>query len=870
MNPDDHAAALGRMRRLLAGDTDVYPCEVRYVRLDGTCFPAEVRGAPLVLDGEPAMQIIFSDITARLRTEADVRTLSKVVAQSPAAVVITNPVGAIEYVNAAFETLTGYNATEALGQNPRILQSGETPAEVYTDMWAQLRSGQTWTGNLLNRAKDGTLFWESAVISPVQDDAGTVTHYAAIKENITERKAAVEALEREREFSDALIESIPGAFYVIGEDARFVRWNAYERDEIVGQADALVAQTYPIATVHPDDRARIATAMEKVLEEGLHQTEEARLLLRGGPGFKWFLMTGQRAVVHGSRFLIGTGIDISEQKLAEARLQTSVAELEVATARANELAVQAQVASAAKSEFLANMSHEIRTPMNGVLGMNRLLLSTELNAEQCRYAETIRASGETLLTLLNDILDFSKIEAGRLELESLEFSLRDVLEDFAALLALRAHAKGLAFGCVVAPDVPQRLVGDPGRLRQILTNLTGNALKFTAQGEVVIRVSLVAETAETAHVRVDVCDTGIGIPADKRAKLFQKFSQVDVSTTRLFGGTGLGLAISKQLAELMGGGVGVESAVGQGSDFWFTLCLGKAPADERTDAGRPAELGGVRVLIVDPHPVNQEILTSLLDTLGLRAAHAADGASALHALTTAHAAQDPFLIALLDPQLPGMDGHALGLAIKAHPDLRATRLVRMALLGQSDPDADWDEVGLGATLTKPVRRGELQEVLAAVIGGRTLAPKRTALPADLAAGLGLRPARILVAEDNITNQLVAVGLLEKLGMRADVAANGLEAIEALATLPYDLVLMDMHMPELDGVGATRQIRDPQSRVLDRRVPVIAMTANAMRGDREECLAAGMDDYVTKPVDVAALVSALKTWLDPAAARQARK
>ena len=502
--------------------------------------------------------------------------------------------------------------------------------------------------------------------------------------------------------------------------------------------------------------------------------------------------------------------------------------------------------------------------MNGVLGMNGLLLGTELNAEQHSYSQNIRASGEGLLTLLNDILDFSKIEAGQLELETLKFNLPDVLEDFAGMLALRAHAKGLAFGCIVAPEVPPQLLGDPGRLRQILTNLAGNALKFTAHGEVVVRVRLLAETAETVQLRFAVCDTGIGIPADKRAKLFQKFSQVDASTTRIYGGTGLGLAISKQLAALMGGEVGVESVLGRGSEFWFTVCLGKPAGRKRAAARGPAELRGVRVLIVDPHPFNREILTGLLEGWGLRAAHVPDGPTALHALAEAQAAQDPFAITMLDPQLPAMGGHALGRAIKANPDLHATRLVRLTTLGQPDRDLDWEANGFVATLTQPVRRAELQEVLAAVMSGRKVAPGRTELPTGFA-DTGLRPARILVVEDNTVNQLVAVGILTKLGMSADVAANGLEAIEALATLPYDLVLMDMQMPELDGVGATRQIRDPQSRVLDHRVPIVAMTANAMRGDREECLAAGMDDYVAKPIAVGALVTALKKWLKPAPA-----
>ena len=361
--------------------------------------------------------------------------------------------------------------------------------------------------------------------------------------------------------------------------------------------------------------------------------------------------------------------DITQRKQAEAELLKINCHLEAATGRANDMAAQAEMASGAKSQFLANMSHEIRTPMNGVLGMIGLLLDTDLTADQRRYAQTVRASGEALLALINDILDFSKIEARKLDLETLDFSLHGLLDDFAEMMALRAHEKGLVLGCVVAPEVPSALRGDPGRLRQILVNLTGNAVKFTAQGEVIIRVSLVSETPSEVRLRFAVRDTGIGIPADKLGKLFTKFSQVDSSTTRTYGGTGLGLAISKQLAELMGGEIGVQSEPGKGSEFWFTVRLAKAPAHEPAAMPISPDLRGVRVLVVDDRPVNREILLILLKSWGLRPAEAADGPAAVQALTQAKAAQDPFAIAILDMQMPGMDGIALGRAIKTDPDL---------------------------------------------------------------------------------------------------------------------------------------------------------------------------------------------------------
>jgi signal transduction histidine kinase/DNA-binding response OmpR family regulator/HPt (histidine-containing phosphotransfer) domain-containing protein len=572
--------------------------------------------------------------------------------------------------------------------------------------------------------------------------------------------------------------------------------------------------------------------------------------------------------------------DITERKRSEEEIREANRNLEEATLRANELALQAEAANRAKSDFLANMSHEIRTPMNGVIGMTGLLLDTDLNDEQRRYAETVRRSGESLLYLLNDILDFSKIEAGKLGVEIIDFDLPPLLEDFSAVLAVRAEEKGLKFICAAAPEVPTYLRGDPGRLRQILTNLAGNAVKFTEQGEIVVRATLLSETDTKAVVRFSIRDTGIGIPAEKQALLFQKFTQADSSTTRRYGGTGLGLAISKELAELMGGEIGVispstplgEGEERKGSEFWFTLPLEKQPERERS-IDPPADIRGVHLLVVDDNATNREVLMAHLAAWGVRGEEASDGPGALKALCRALDESDPFRIAILDMQMPGMDGAELARVIKADERLAGTRLVMLTSLVMRGDAGKMEEIGFSAYLTKPVRGEELKGALSLALtegDGRptSIVTRHTARETlNLFAG---RKAHILLAEDNITNQQVALGILRKFGLSADAVANGLEALKALEKIPYDLVLMDLQMPEMDGIEATRRIRAPESAVANHLIPVIAMTAHAMQGDRERCLEAGMNDYVTKPVDPEALARVLARWLTeekPAAAER---
>jgi PAS domain S-box-containing protein len=815
-------------------------------RKDGVAMPVEITLSHAPLDGQ-VVTIAFV-VSQYKHTEAALRESEEsfriLFDHLPDAIILIDahhPSGMWPIVdcNDVACRMNGYTRDELIGQPVDMLNAAtDTPAgrEVYLE---RLRHEGAIQLEATHRRKDGTVFPIEVVTSLISVAGRELV--LGIDRDISARRDAEEALRAAETQYRILVEQLPAIIYTAAIDENSsTSYVSPQIETVLGftPEEWLADPDLWLEQVHPDDRALVLAAVDRARASDAPVPLEYRALTRDGR-IVW-LQDAARVVRDAAGqplFLQGITLDITDRKLVEAALYQAKEAAEAATR--------------AKSAFLANMSHEIRTPMNGVIGMASLLLDTPLTAEQHEFVETIRTSGDALLTIINDILDFSKIESGKLDLEQQPFDLRDCLESALDLLAPRAAERGLDLAYTVADNVPQTLLGDVTRLRQILVNLLSNAVKFTSAGDILITVVAQPDADQRYTLHIAVQDTGIGIPADRMDRLFQAFSQADTSTTRHYGGTGLGLVISKRLSELMGGTMWVESVPGTGSTFHMTFSAAAVVSQpHRYLRGVAPQLHGKRLLIVDDNATNRRILTLQAESWGMHVRAAASGAEALDWIRGG----DPFAIAILDMQMPGMDGGQLATAIRKQRSATELPLVLLTSLGRRNDDL---RAGIfAACLNKPTKASQLYDALITIIDVST--PQRSSetvhptIDSQMAARL---PLRVLLAEDNVVNQKVALLTLKRLGYRADVAGNGLEVLDALLRQPYDVILMDVQMPELDGLETTRRIgRDLP---LAQRPWIIAMTANAMLGDREHCLAAGMDDYISKPVRIAELVAALE-------------
>jgi PAS domain S-box-containing protein len=776
------------------------------------------------------IQISFWDITDRTRAEAELKALFAAMTD---VIIVYNADGRYLKVAPTNQSNLYRPPADMVGKTVSELFPPEQASFFLQKIQQTLQSGKLTSAEYSLKI-DGNDIWFSALISPMSADS-----VIWVARDITEYKRNASELAREKQYFESLVLNSPVAIVVMDNDQKIVSINpAFEK--LYGYTSAEVSGVVLDTLITTDEtREEAARYSEQVMQGSIHGIVRRR----------------RKDETFVDVELFGFPITVAGEKLGGFVLYHDITELVKSRHEAEE-------ANRAKSEFLANMSHEIRTPMNGVIGMLELALDTKLTAEQTDYLQTSLHSAEALLSLLNDILDFSKIEAGKLELETINFSLRNAVEDVAYTLAKRAQDKGLEMACLVDPDLASSLRGDPGRLRQVLVNLVGNAIKFTHQGEIVIRAEPKQETDQYVVVHFSVQDTGIGIPYERQAAVFDRFTQADGTTTRTYGGTGLGLTISKQLVEVMGGKIGLESKPGLGTTFWFDVQFEKILPEKRGVTGPltlgPVNLSHARVLIVDDNQTNRMVLIKNVELLGSRVDAVSSGAKGIESLRNAHRASDPYHVVLLDMQMPGMDGEQTARAIKTDPSIKDVKILILTSMGQRGDASRLEALGCSGYLLKPVKQQMLFDAVLAVLG-RSEDEVATLITRHVLSEKRKEGIRLLLAEDNPVNQKLAVILLQKAGYLVDAVDTGTQAVEKIQTNSYSVVLMDVQMPEMDGFQATRLVRAWESQT-GRHVPIIAMTAYAMAGDRERCLDAGMDDYITKPLEPRALFNVLDRWI----------
>jgi len=788
-----------------------------------------------------------------------------------AVVYVKDVEGRFLMVNRQFENLFHFTREEIAGKTEYEVFPKEVAETFQANDRRALEAGSPLELEEIAPLEDGLHVYNS-IKFPLLDSDGIPYAVCGISIDITERKRAEEALRQSQERYGSLFQSNPDAVYELDGEGRFVSVNqamqeisGYGIEDLKGTTSGdYIVPEYRESAIQHFAAARSGTSQDyetAITHKDGHRVEIAMTHLP--------IYVGDKIVG-----VYGIAKDITQRKQVEkeirelnenleARVWKRTTQLQDTVHELEDARLAADAANRAKSEFLANMSHEIRTPMNGVIGMTEILLDTELTYEQRDFAETVKFSGENLMIILNDILDFSKIEAGKMNIETIDFDLRTAIEGVASLLAERAHEKNLEIASLIEYDVPTALRGDPGRIRQVLTNLLGNAIKFTEEGEVVLRVEPGEKANSTTMVRFSVSDTGIGMTPEQKEKVFGSFSQADTSTTRRYGGTGLGLAISKQLVELMGGRIWAESEPGAGSTFFFELPLEKQSESVKGGAaGSRDDLRGLKVLIVDDNSTNRQILREQTASWDMVSGSAERGAEGLSMLRAAAADGEPYDVAILDMQMPEMDGMELARRIRGDSSISSTILILLTSMGRRGDGREAREAGVSAYLTKPAKQSELYDTLAAVTRSAEEESTRLITRHSLREMKAERSARVLLAEDNEVNQKVAVRMLERLGYRVDVAEDGLEALDAMSRHEYVAVLMDVQMPNMNGYETTVEIRRGESERGGRHTPIIAMTANAMQGDREKALEAGMDDYVPKPVKPKQLSEVLGRWISP--------